>query len=1234
LPVAAKGCWSIETIAMGIVTEHCLLGLVIVALQPCLTIALAQAQNTDRKASRELRLSNQSGTEAAQTGNKDKSSTTSPDSRPRLLVQLGHSSPVFSVAISPDGRYVVSGDTDGNAWLWEIETGKQLRKFEVHSATGASVMILSVAISPDGHYLLTGDGGKAARLWDMETGKQMRQFDGHSARVTSVVFSPDGRYVATGSADKAVILCEVGTGNQVRSFEGRSEVSSIAFSPDGRLLVIGGTDNTAQLWDVETGKPVRQFDERSETVSSAVAVAISSNGRYLVTGRNDHTARLWDMETGKQLMNFVGHSSFISSAAISNDNRYILTGSGDNTARLWDVETGKQVRRLDGHSNPVLCVAISLDGRYAVTGSGDNTVRLWDTSTGSQIRQFDGYSSFVSSVTTSTNGRYVVTGSRDNAARLWDLRAGKQALQFKGISALISPDSRYLVTYSPDKTFRLWEIETGKQVQQVELPSWISSIAISTDGRYLATGSFDNMARLWDLKTGKQVQQFNGQVTSIAISPDNRYLATGTEDNMARIWDVESGKQLQQFYQTEGRSSFILSVAFSPDGRYLATAGYDNSGRSDGNTARSWDVQTGKQIWRFDGHSSSVRAITFSPDGRYVVTGGNDHTIRLLDAETGKQLRQFEGHSSSVNSVAVSSDGRFLLSASQDSTTRLWDISTGQELCQLIAFRDGTWVVVDPEGRFDTDNLEEIVGLHWIMPDSPMKPLPIEIFMRDYYEPRLLTRILNREQFKPVRLLSELNRVQPTVRIANIEQQKDRPDLATVTVEVSKASAEFRRNGERITRETGVYDVRLFRDGQLVGQIPHTESVIETIKNSNASNSERVLAWQQSTQVKLDNSGKRIIKFENIKLPRKAGVKEVEFSAYAFNEDRVKSATSRQAFAITQELSAVKGRAYLITVGVNAYEQADFDLSFAANDARRVQSILSNKLSKTGAYEEIVQVPLISDYEMRNGKRVLSEKTATKGNVKAVLDLLAGKKVAPELMKEIPSGDKLRQAGPEDLVLISFSSHGFADDRGNFYFVPYDTGLVTELGITDELMERCISSEELSLWLRDVDAGETVMIADACHSAATIEAEGFKPGPMGSRGLGQLAYDKGMRILTSTQADDVALESKLIKQGLLTYALTHDGIEAEQADFKPKDKVITLSEWLEYGVARVPSLYEEVKTGELQTFGRAADERALVVISTKQGARSLARKTSIQQPSLFDFSKKKRDVTLMSIEAK
>lgn len=186
---------------------------------------------------------------------------------------------------------------------------------------------------------------------------------------------------------------------------------------------------------------------------------------------------------------------------------------------------------------------------------------------------------------------------------------------------------------------------------------------------------------------------------------------------------------------------------------------------------------------------------------------------------------------------------------------------------------------------------------------------------------------------------------------------------------------------------------------------------------------------------------------------------------------------------------------------------------------------------------------------------------------------------------------------------------------------------------TDTVRRHSISSEELSWWLRDVDAGEMVMIVDACHSSAAVAGQDFKPGPMGSRGLGQLSYDKGMRILTATQADNVAWESPTLKQGILMYALLHDGLEAKQADFKPKDKVILLSEWLMYGAARVPRLYEEVRVGAVQNFG-LTDSQPAFVSTRRHGSRTTGSKAleeisiekdkvqGVQQPTLFDFRKR------------
>jgi hypothetical protein len=500
--------------------------------------------------------------------------------------------------------------------------------------------------------------------------------------------------------------------------------------------------------------------------------------------------------------------------------------------------------------------------------------------------------------------------------------------------------------------------------------------------------------------------------------------------------------------------------------------------------------------------------------------------------------------------------------------------------------------------------------------------------MRDYYEPRLLARVLSGERMAPVRALASVNRAQPLVRIASIEQQAGRPEFARVRVEVERAEV------SQGTRGSGVYDLRLFRDGQLVAYSPAGGGEVQTDPQT----------------------GKAVVTFEDVRLPRPRGdasagaephAQRVEFTAYAFNEDRVKSLTARAGLELKEPLTASKGRAYVVSVGVNAYENEAWDLRFAANDARRLQEVVAARVRAGGEYEEVVSVSLISDYASEGGRktspRVVKESAATKRNFKAVLDLLAGRKVDEEALKGIPNAEKLRRATPEDLVLVSFSSHGYADERGSFYLFTSDTGDTNASKELRNALGRAVSSEELSAWLRDVDAGELIFVVDACHSAASVQGEGFKPGPMGSRGLGQLSYDKGMRILTSTQADDVALESALVEQGLLTYALTHDGLESARADFLPKDERITVAEWLAYGVERVPALHAEVerRLAELKAAGASGatgaglggDSAARVVVLASGGERSLKVKVSgqstrTQQPALFDFARRRRDAVL------
>lgn len=203
----------------------------------------------------------------------------------RCLRTLKDMKPICGVSLSTDDRIAASAGRQ--LTLWDLQTQACLQTFKGHMGN-----VLAVALSPDGRRLLSGGEDRTARLWDAATGECLLKYKGHTQKVLAVSLSPCGRFALSGGMDKTVRIWDAVTGECLHILAGHAgSVNTVAFSPDGRFAVSGSDDETLRLWDAATGKCLHVLKGSQDPVRLA---CFSQNGRYLLSGGKKEV-RLWEL---------------------------------------------------------------------------------------------------------------------------------------------------------------------------------------------------------------------------------------------------------------------------------------------------------------------------------------------------------------------------------------------------------------------------------------------------------------------------------------------------------------------------------------------------------------------------------------------------------------------------------------------------------------------------------------------------------------------------------------------------------------------------------------------------------------------------------------------------------------------------------------------------------------------------------------------------------------------------
>ena len=640
-----------------------------------------------------------------------------------------NSSAVNSRALSPDGKTLSLGKINSVVELWDTHTAKLKTTLRKHEGR-----VNSLAFSPDGRYLVSGDGyPNTIHLWDAINGKHVAVLAKQSGPTSTLVFSQDGSLLAGGDL-YGVWMWDMKTRKRMHVFED-GQVNVLVFSVDNSKLAGSGSNGIINVWDIPTRRLQDTFFGHSGDITALAFLspdatgmklnALLPNEHNLASVGEDGTVLLWKIkpinntdevvkiaphvvespaigEKVKFNINVVG-AEHVAGFQVTVDYdtaalRYVSSEKGNYLAADTEFET------KDVYPNRVKLISKSSDAvstedgtlasvTFEVIAVKPSTISLLNV----QLEKGDG--SFARPITTRCS---VVepqpTDDTPTDYTRFSLPEGAIARLGKGTvnDIKMSPDKTLLAVAGSTGVW-LYNAKTGGEIALLTGHTKpVSTVAFSPQGDLLVSGSYDGRLRIWNPLTRQLLRELTAgsKVAAIAFSPDGRTLASSNGRHI-QLWDTylwlhRLTLRRLAFYQFKDS---YYALAFSPDSRTLAIANTKQH-------IQLWNVHSGQQVRPLvdteDVQGTNIQfspteqRLSFSPDGKTLASiaidknNRNNEIINLWNTDTGElQTTLVEENpelANPVSSVRFSADGNTLVSVNRDGTGREWNIETGENI--------------------------------------------------------------------------------------------------------------------------------------------------------------------------------------------------------------------------------------------------------------------------------------------------------------------------------------------------------------------------------------------------------------------------------------------------------------------------------------------------------------------------------------------------------------------------
>ena len=895
-------------------------------------------------------------------------------------------------------------------------------------------------------------------------------------------------------------------------------------------IISASDDKTIRIWDSKTGREKRKIlgEIGAGTEGMDFAIALSPDEKYLavggffaegfgVNGDLVGAIRIYDYTTGKLITLLKGHRAIIPDLAFSADGRYLISGSADRTAKIWSVRNNFSLKdTIFFHTKDVYAVRIIMKHKkyYAVTAGYDKKIALYDMQKRKIIKsQKSNYLfQFLATSHNLFGGRIAACGS-GKEIYIYDfnlnlIKTVKSETIPKGLA--YSKDGKFLISGFAFIRLKLMDavyvyrsqknykkvISFGKQKDL--------TMAVNFLDRYTAISGGGNSDEiyLWDTRTSK--------IKKKIVGTGKRILSVGIKGNVigwGNRWTGNShaeGSRLQKTFDLESHRIDDVLLSRNHYGRLYAKKGSlilshkkgGEYGRSDAILVLKKGKKILASIVRNSANGYQHRCYGFYKD--LIITGGNHGNLEIYNFQ-GKRVAKLVGHTGDIWSIAV--EGDKLVSGSGDQTIRMWNLS------DIDADSDQT--LYPMINVFVANNNEWVIWSH-----------------SGYF-----TSSVNGDKYIGYHINRGFEKEAYFVTSDKYYDKLYRPDIIHAILETgseAKALKSISRN-------------RKIEKADIVSEMP---PILTLLSDSSVNTAHKTItidfAIESSNPTKeliVTRNGERV---EAVKIPSaKKGSVNIDLddgeniisirakNKYAVSDALLIRALKSSSVAETVNETIYKPTLYLLSIGVSQYKNKEYNLEVADKDARSIIKMFKKQEGKI--YKKVVS-------------KELTNETATKDNILDALEWIE------------------RETTQRDMVIIFVAGHGINDDKGNYYFMAYDSDV-------NKLRRSALRWIEIKDTISDLPS-KVILMVDTCHSGNILGQERRRDITGAIKSI--INSGTGSIIMTASTGRGYSIENKSWGHGAFTKALL-EGMEDAKADYN-NNQSISIKEMDLYVTDRVKVL--------------------------------------------------------------